>query len=195
MQLFWHTNSFNCWRTAIFVSYIISAKNADDIEFQIFSNYWMRLSRIIGYFTVGERGRFLFTSCVKQANERSEWLCFTQRVNRNRTIELAGSIFAPFSSLVYVPNEKSWLDAWAVKRVCDVNSQWKSTLVVINSVPRDSLPPRGGRKRDSWERGWVVLWSKSWFVHSRLHIGDTAQGEMGSHLLLFHLTTSRAAVC
>ena len=125
MQLFWHTNSFNCRRTAIFVSYIISAKNADDIEFQIFSNYWMRLSRIIGYFTVGERGRFLFTSCVKQANERSEWLCFTQRVNRNRTSELAGSIFAPFSSLVYVPNEKSWLDAWAAKRVCDVNSQLK----------------------------------------------------------------------
>ena len=35
MQLFWHANSFNCRRTAIFVSYIISAKNDDDIEFQI----------------------------------------------------------------------------------------------------------------------------------------------------------------
>ena len=66
---------------------------------------------------------------------------------------------------------------------------------MINPVPRDSLPPRGGRKRDSWERGWVVLWSKSWFVLSRLHIGDTAQGEMGNYPLLFHLTTSRAAVC
>jgi len=27
---------------------------------------------LIGYFTVGERVRFLFTSCVKQTNERSE---------------------------------------------------------------------------------------------------------------------------
>ena len=27
---------------------------------------------IIGYFTVGEHVRFLFTSCVKQTNERSE---------------------------------------------------------------------------------------------------------------------------
>ena len=26
----------------------------------------------IGYFTVGERVRFFFTSCVKQTNERSE---------------------------------------------------------------------------------------------------------------------------
>ena len=26
----------------------------------------------IGYFTVSERVRFLFTSCVKQTNERSE---------------------------------------------------------------------------------------------------------------------------
>ena len=36
----------------------------------------------IGYITVGERVRFLFTSCVKLTNERSEWVCFTQRVNK-----------------------------------------------------------------------------------------------------------------
>ena len=41
-----------------------------------------------GNFTVGERVRFLLTSCVKQTNERSEWVCFTQRVNKNRTSEL-----------------------------------------------------------------------------------------------------------
>ena len=42
----------------------------------------------IRYFTVGERVRFLYTSCIKQTNERSEWICFTQRVNKNRRSEL-----------------------------------------------------------------------------------------------------------
>ena len=68
-----HTNSSNCRRTVIFISYIISAKNANEI---------------IGYFTVDEREQFLFTSCVKQTNERSEWACFTKRVTKSRTSEL-----------------------------------------------------------------------------------------------------------
>ena len=37
------------------------------------------------YRLFGERVRFLFTSCVKQTNQRSDWVCFTQRVNKNRT--------------------------------------------------------------------------------------------------------------
>ena len=41
-----------------------------------------------GYFTFGERVRFLFTSCVKQAKERGEWVCFAQSVNNNRSSEL-----------------------------------------------------------------------------------------------------------
>ena len=40
----------------------------------------------IGYFTVGERVRLLFTSFVKQHVERR--VCFAQRVNKNRTSEL-----------------------------------------------------------------------------------------------------------
>ena len=43
--------------------------------------FWDKI--IIGYFTVGERVRLLFTSCVKQ-----HAVCFTQRVDKNRTSEL-----------------------------------------------------------------------------------------------------------
>ena len=41
--------------------------------------YWTTICR---FFTVGGRVWFLFTSCIRQTNERSEWVCFTQ-VNNN----------------------------------------------------------------------------------------------------------------
>lgn len=45
-----------------------------------YHHYYLRIAAIIilimiiiiGYFTVGERVRFLFANCVKQTNERSE---------------------------------------------------------------------------------------------------------------------------